>query len=281
MEKYNCAETFPDDGEELSLLDILIVLAEQKKLIVAITLLFAVAGFGYTTFVKDTTPRYRSDVQMITEEVRYVMGDGELSLYRPTDMIKSIVTSRSMQNAVNEEFAAEGAAGISMSAEVSRDKLITISVTSHSPELSMKAADFIYRRSNEMLLAMTAPSDGKNFSDKKRRDKIRRLEKERRELMPAPDMPVSPMFELDMLMQNGERRVYDSQNVLQLVSPASMPAGPEAQGRGKVIVLATLLGFFCAVTAAFARHFWAAADDPETTEKKNYLKKLLGFKTKA
>ena len=234
-----------------------------------------------TTFVKDTTPRYRSDVQMITEEVRYVMGDGELSLYRPTDMIKSIVTSRSMQNAVNEEFAAEGAAGISMSAEVSRDKLITISVTSHSPELSMKAADFIYRRSNEMLLAMTAPSDGKNFSDKKRRDKIRRLEKERRELMPAPDMPVSPMFELDMLMQNGERRVYDSQNVLQLVSPASMPAGPEAQGRGKVIVLATMLGFFCAVTAAFARHFWAAADDPETTEKKNYLKKLLGFKPKA
>ena len=89
------------------------------------------------------------------------------------------------------------------------------------------------------------------------------------------------MFEYDMLMRNGGGRIHDSQNVLQLVSPASMPAGPEPQGRGKVIVLSTLLGFFCAVTAAFARHFWAAADDPETTEKKNYLKKLLGFKPKA
>ena len=163
MERYNCTEAFPDEGEELSLLDILIVLAEQKKLIIAITLLFAVAGFCYTTFVKDTTPKYRSDVQMVTQEFLYVMGDGELSLYKPSEMIKSIVMSRSMQNAVNGEFAAEG---ISISADVSRDKLITISVTSQSPELSMKAADFIYRQSNAMLLAMTAPSDGKNFSDR-------------------------------------------------------------------------------------------------------------------
>ena len=110
---------------------------------------------------------------MITEEVRYVMGDGELSLYRPTDMIKSIVTSRSMQNAVNEEFAAEGAGGISTSVDVNRDKLITISVTSASPELSMKAADFIYRRSNAMLLAMSSPQNGEKFPGKKRADKIK------------------------------------------------------------------------------------------------------------
>lgn len=282
MEKYNNAEVFPDDGEELSLLDILIVLAEQKKLIVAITLLFAAAGAVYTFAFRSAESRYKSDVQMVTQEYRYVLGDGELSLYKPAEMIKPVVMSRSMQDALSEEFGAESAAAVSVTADVNRDKLITISVTSPSPELSMKAANFVYMYANRMMSEMVDPLDGDKLQRKKRGDKIKRWEKERRELMPAPDMPISPMLELDMLSQSREARVHDSQSMLQLVSSASMPAGPEvAQSNGKIIILATLLGFFCAVTAAFARHFWAAADDPETVEKKNYLKKLLGFKPKA
>ena len=86
-----------------------------------------------------------------------------------------------------------------------------------------------------------------------------------------------------MLSQyNENQRIKDkSPMVLQLVSPASTPDEKEPQGRGKIVVLATLLGFFCAVTAAFLRHFWTAPGDPETAEKKNYLRKLLGLKTKA
>ena len=164
MEKYNCAETFPDDGEELSLLDILIVLAEQKKLIVAITLLFAVAGFGYTAFMKkDPAPVYKSEVQMVAEELRYVMGDGELSLYRPADMIKAVVASRSMRDAVLEEFPTDNKNDITIAVNVNSDKLITISVTSPSAELSMKASDFIYRKADAMLLALCAPAGGEKF----------------------------------------------------------------------------------------------------------------------
>lgn len=284
MEKYNCAETFPDDGEELSLLDILIVLAEQKKLIVAITLLFAVAGFGYTAFMKkDPAPVYKSEVQMVAEELRYVMGDGELSLYRPADMIKAVVASRSMRDAVLEEFPTDNKNDITIAVNVNSDKLITISVTSPSAELSMKASDFIYRKADAMLLALCAPAGGEKFPDNKRDGKAKRWEKGRRDIAHAPDMPLPPMLEYDMLSRGDNGGFRGRQNMLQLVSPASVPDEPMPQPRecGKVIVLATLLGFFCAVTAAFARHFWAAADDPETTEKKNYLKKLLGFKPKA
>lgn len=55
----------------------------------------------------------------------------------------------------------------------------------------------------------------------------------------------------------------------------------EPQGRGKIVVLAALSGFFCAVTTAFLRHFWNAPGDAETAEKKNYLRELLGLKTEA
>lgn len=55
----------------------------------------------------------------------------------------------------------------------------------------------------------------------------------------------------------------------------------EPQGRGKIVVLATLLGFFYSVTVAFLRHFWNAPGDSETAEKKNYLRKLLGLRAEA
>ena len=253
MEKYNCAETFPDDGDELSLLDILIVLAEQKKLIVAITLLFAVAGFGYTTFVKDTTPRYRSDVQVLAVNLS---GAGNDSISIPGKMVDALVSSTAMMKAVTDKIDVVTADGQAMPKEtargylhantkvdVGRNGLVTISVTSPSSEQSMKIATLIFSLTEAALLDMGVAVTPN-----------------------APDAAIE---------------VNKNPIVFQLVSPASMPAGPEAQGRGKVIVLATMLGFFCAVTAAFARHFWAAADDPETTEKKNYLKKLLGFKPKA
>ena len=221
---------------------------------------------------------------MVAEELRYVMGDGELSLYRPADMIKAVVASRSMRDAVLEEFPTDNKNDITIAVNVNSDKLITISVTSPSAELSMKASDFIYRKADAMLLALCAPAGGEKFPDTKRDGKAKRWEKGRRDIAHAPDKPLPPMLEYDMLSRGDNGRLpAEDRTCFSWVSPASVPDEPMPQPRecGKVIVLATMLGFFCAVTAAFARHFWAAADDPETTEKKNYLKKLLGFKPKA
>ena len=97
MEQRTNMEMFQDECEELSLLDIVIVLAEQKKLIAAVTLVFALAGLAYALLF--TKPEYKSEIQMMTVNSR-ITGDGELSVYLPGNMIDAVVSSNAMRDAV-------------------------------------------------------------------------------------------------------------------------------------------------------------------------------------
>lgn len=295
MEQRTNVEMFQDEDEELSLLDILIVIAEQKKLIAAVTLIFALAGLAYALlFVK---PEYKSEIQMMTVNSR-ITGDGELSVYLPGNMIDAVVSSNSMRNALITEFdltktdggeiskdAAMRNLQKNVSVNMGKNGLVTISVKSPSPDQSMRMADFIYKRTAEMLLAMGVTSTTETrdvFLEKTIRDKLNEIDAKDAET--DPNSKISSILELYSVLSqyNENQRIKDkSPMVLQLVSPASMPDEKEPQGRGKIVVLAALLGLFCALTAAFMRHFWNAPGDAETAEKKKYLRKLLGLKTKA
>ena len=292
MEQRTKTEMFQDECEELSLLDIVIVLAEQKKLIAAVTLIFALAGLAYALLF--TKPEYKSEIQMMTVNSR-ITGDGELSVYLPGNMIDAVVSSNSMRDAVISEFNLTNVDGKEISkdaalrtlaknvkVDMGKNGLVTISVKSPSPEQSMKMADLIYKKTDATLLAMGVTSTIETrdtFLEKTIRDKLSEIDGNA-EL--DQNSKISSILELYTVLSqyNENQRIKDkSPMVLQLVSPASMPDEKEPQGRGKIVVLATLLGFFCAVTAAFLRHFWTAPGDPETAEKKNYLRKLLGLKT--
>lgn len=294
MEQRTKTEMFQDECEELSLLDIVIVLAEQKKLIAAVTLIFALAGLAYALLF--TKPEYKSEIQMMTVNSR-IIGDGELSVYLPGNMIDAVVSSNAMRDAVISEFNLTNVDGKEISkdaalrtlaknvkVDMGKNGLVTISVKSPSPEQSMKMADFIYKKTDATLLAMGVTSTIETrdtFLEKTIRDKLSEIDGNA-EL--DQNSKISSILELYTVLSqyNENQRIKDkSPMVLQLVSPASTPDEKEPQGRGKIVVLATLLGFFCAVTAAFLRHFWTAPGDPETAEKKNYLRKLLGLKTKA
>lgn len=267
----------------------------KKKLIAAVTLIFALAGLAYALlFVK---PEYKSEIQMMTVNSR-ITGDGELSVYLPGNMIDAVVSSNSMRNALIAEFDLTKTDGVEISKDAAlrnlqknvsvnmgKNGLVTISVKSPSPDQSMRMADFIYKRTAEMLLAMGVTSTTETrdvFLEKTIRDKLNEIDAKDAET--DPNSKISSILELYSVLSqyNENQRIKDkSPMVLQLVSPASMPDEKEPQGRGKIVVLAALLGLFCALTAAFMRHFWNAPGDAETAEKKKYLRKLLGLKTKA
>ena len=168
MEQRTNMEMFQDECEELSLLDIVIVLAEQKKLIAAVTLIFALAGLAYALLF--TKPEYKSEIQMMTVNSR-IIGDGELSVYLPGNMIDAVVSSNAMRDAVISEFnltnvdgkeiskdAAQRSLEKNVGVSIGKSGLVTISVKSPSPEQSMKMADFIYKKTAETLLAMGVTS---------------------------------------------------------------------------------------------------------------------------
>ncbi|WP_294193346.1 Wzz/FepE/Etk N-terminal domain-containing protein, partial [uncultured Cloacibacillus sp.] len=151
MEQRTNMEMFQDECEELSLLDIVIVLAEQKKLIAAVTLIFALAGLAYALLF--TKPEYKSEIQMMTVNSR-ITGDGELSVYLPGNMIDAVVSSNAMRDAVISEFnltnvdgkeiskdAAQRSLEKNVGVSIGKSGLVTISVKSPSPEQSMKMAD--------------------------------------------------------------------------------------------------------------------------------------------
>lgn len=295
MEQRTNIENFPDEGEELSLLDILIVLAEQKKLIAALTLLCAIAGLAYGLFF--TQAEYKSQLQVMTLNSR-ITGEGELSVYMPGNMISAIVGSNAMREAIVDEFnltqkdgkqtsrrAAMRTVENGVEVNVGSNGLITISVTSPQPELSMNVAQFVYERTAEALLTMGVTSTIENrdsFLAQTITEKLSAIEKEGE--AENLDSRLSSVLELYTILTkyNENQRIRDREPiVLQLVSPATMPDEAEPQGRAKIVVLAALLGLFCGVTAAFLRHFWTSPGDPATTEKKNQLRKLLGMRAKA
>ena len=102
MDNYKNMEMLPeDDGDEMSMLDILIVLAEQKRLIAAATILFALAGLAYAIFF--TVPKYSSEVQMMPISSN-VIDKGEFSVYMPANIVNGIIVSNAMMDAVIDEF---------------------------------------------------------------------------------------------------------------------------------------------------------------------------------
>lgn len=294
MDNYKNMEMLPeDDGDEMSMLDILIVLAEQKRLIAAATILFALAGLAYAIFF--TVPKYSSEVQMMPISSN-VIDKGEFSVYMPANIVNGIIVSNAMMDAVIDEFKLMNKDGKAVSKIAARRELekdikvdadkngvVTLEVKADAPDKAMKIADFIYEKTNAALQKMgvsAAITDKNAFLKKTIKDKFDEIQK-----LETPQNDTSKMASVlelyTIISQYDENKKIKDKSpvVLQLISPASIPDEKAPQGRGKIVALSTLLGLFCAVTLAFARHFWKSCEnDPVTAQKKALLKKLIGFK---
>lgn len=81
-----------------------------------------------------------------------------------------------------------------------------------------------------------------------------------------------------LLRQYETAKLRESQDpvVIQLLSPPTIPEIRSKPERKKIVVLATLLGGFLAVFAAFTRHFLSlSAKDPEVASKIEFLKNAI------
>jgi len=295
MENCRRVEFVPEnEGDELSLLDILIILAEQKRLVASVVILFTLAGVVFTFFFMK--PKYLSEVQMMTVSSSMV-DKNSFSVQIPGDMIGGIVTSNYMMDAVIEEFALMQKNGKTLSKKKARTELtkdikvvsnknglVTLKVETYDPELSMRIASFIYEKTDEALQQVGVSATVENrdaLLEKTIKEKLQEIET-MTEPQDDASRTASALELYTIISQYGENQKIKNVNpkVLQLISPPSTPDEKEPQGRAKIIALSMLLGFFCAVTLAFMRHFWIALEDhPETAEKKVLLKKLLGSKT--
>lgn len=293
MSNYSSEQEFYPDNcdEEMSILDILIVLAEQKKLIIGTVLLFTLAGLLYAFFL--TELKYSSEVQMMPL-TSSVLDNGDLAVQMPGNIVGGVILSNATLDAVIDEFGLlktkDGGSQSRITArrelekdikvDIDKNSVITLKVDASEPETAMKMANFIYNKTVGTLedMGITATVSNKDaYLEGAIKKKINEIEKKSSDGGGSPK--ITSLLDLyTMLTQYDEnRKIKDkSPMVIQLISPASLPDEKAPQGRGKIVALSALLGLFCAVMLAFARHFWKSSDeDAATAEKKKRLRMLL------
>ncbi|MCD7953727.1 MAG: Wzz/FepE/Etk N-terminal domain-containing protein [Synergistaceae bacterium] len=285
-------ELYPENcDEEMSILDILIVLAEQKKLIIGTVLLFTLAGLLYAFFI--TEPKYSSEVQMMPL-TSSVLDNGDFAVQVPVNIVGAVIMSNATLDAVIDEFGllkTKGGGSQSriiarrelekdIKVDINKDSVITLKVDASEPETAMKMAGFIYNKTVGTLedIGITATVSNKDaYLEWAIKKKINEIEKKSSDGGGSPK--ITSLLDLYTMLTKYDEisKIIDrSPTVIRLISPASLPDEEAPQGRGKIVALSALLGLFCAVMLAFARHFWKSSDeDAATAEKKKRLRMLL------
>lgn len=289
---------YEEDGVEISLLDVLLIIFENKKLILMVFFIFLFAGLGYGIFIKK--PEFSSSMQ-IAAITQYSTKAGDFNVYVSGGLISGILTSDSVLDSVidsngllkNDDgtvrtrVQARKSLSESIKPHVASSGIVTVTVEEKSPEKALEVAESLYDSSlvilQEMGMAISGQKDAYIQSEiEKNIEKIDEFKKQAVNRIIDKDIDqLLKTLSLFTLYEEGSVYRKSAPMVVQLVSPPSLPDQPLPGGRAKIAVLSAMLGLFLGLTLAFIRHFWrVSALDPETEEKVKRIKELAGIKKK-
>lgn len=286
--------------EEISLLDLLAIFGRGRKFIALTTLIFMLAGALWVFVVKPPKLKYKSTIQMLVVSP-YVIDNESMSLNVRTDMIVGIIRSRSVTDMLIDRFKLD--VDKKTGKTTPRDRLyenggyfsekseeykcrgnqntgvVTLDVTAEEPEEAQAMAEAAYKKAGEILkeMALSAVDTANNANDEKLEKEIQAKILEVSEAQTKAPQKISELLGMySVLMARDESyRLKGKQPItLQLLSPASLPDEPAPRGRGKTLVLFTMLGFFLGIAGAFMKYVWSTVEP----EKKAELKAAFGKK---
>ena len=288
-----------EDESEISFLDILLILAEGKKVILSFFFIFLIVGLGYGVFIKK--PEYASSMQIaaITQNSPKV---GDFNVYVSGNLISGILESDSVLDSVidkNDLIKKDDGTSVtrinarkdlkdSIDTKVDdKSGIVDVTVKDRNPEKALKVAKSLYDSSLIILqeMGMTISGQKDAYIQSKIEKNIEKIQKNKKEANTAVvNKDIDELLKtLALFSVYEEGAVYrnSAPMVVQLVSPPTLPDQPLPQGRSKLAALSGLLGLFLGLTFAFLKHFWqVSASDPETEEKVKKLKELVGIKHK-
>ena len=288
---------YEEDETEISLLDILLIIAEGKKVILSFFLIFLLAGLSYGILIKK--PEYGSSMQLaaLTQESKRV---GDFNIFVSGNLISGILTSDSVLDSVidkNNLLKKEDGTTVtrikarktlldSIDSKVDdKSSIVTVTVKDKYPEKALIVAKSLYDSSltilQEMGMTISGHKDAYIQSEiEKNIDKIEEFKKSTGNGVVNKDID-QLLKTMSLLSLYEEGAVYrkSAPMVVQLVSPPTLPDQPLPRGRGKIAVLSAMLGLFVGLTFTFIKHFWqVSASAPETEEKVMKLKELVGIR---
>lgn len=291
-----------EEVEEISILDILIIIAEYKRFIVSVMLLFSLVGLVYAFFF--SKQEYVSTLQ-VAPVMPSMAKTGEFNIYLSSGLIRGIMQSDAVLDyAIEKNDLLKDEDGAPRTKLRAREELtkqisfrttqrnepdsgiVSLNVKAKTPELAQSVAKSIYDASLETLNSLgvlTSKERDSYLADeiKASVEKLKEYKNIGTDEVITGDTKFNELLKtLSIMSLYDEGAVYRNKipMVVQLVSPPSLPDDKEPQGRAKIILLSALLGLFAGLTLAFIRHFWSASSsDPESAAKIARLKELMGI----
>jgi len=307
----------PIDEDEINLLDLLIVLAKHKIMIVKVTFAAALLAVGisllltniYTGTTKILPPQQsQSSASALLNQLGGLAGmaGGSLGIKNPNDLYVAMLKSRNVMEKIVKRFdlqkvyeqetltgtlkALEGSTVITSG----KDGVITVEVDDKDPQLAANLANAFVEELDKLLqtYSLTDASQKRTFFDQQLRQAKDKLTDAELVLDKTPNTSLEYLDALrnlkyqeavwEILAKQFEMAKLDEAKdfpLIQVLDKATPPEKKSKPKRSLIVILATLVAGFLAVIWAFIKEALARSnDDPEQAIRLSELRELLRWK---
>jgi tyrosine-protein kinase Etk/Wzc len=308
-------QAMPDD--ELNLLDLLIVLAKHKVMILKVTLGAALLTVGVTLLMPNVytgTARILSPQQAQSSASALLgqlgglagLAGGAMDIKNPADIYLAMLKSRTLMEKIANRFGlqriyetntlTDTLKTLESNSTFSAGKhgVITVEVSDHDPKRSADMANAFVEELGKMMqnFALTEASQKRAFFEqqmKQAKDKLTdaemRLDKTPNTSLQYVDAVRNVKYQeavWEILAKQFEMAKLDEAKdfpLIQVLDQATPPERKSKPKRSQIVIMGTLVAFFLAVLLAFVREGWLRARQQlKQTERFQALRIALKWK---
>lgn len=302
-------QAMPDD-DEINLLDLLIVLAKHKAMILKVTLGAALLAVGVTLLMSNVytgTARIlppqqaQSSASALLGQLGGLAGlaGGAMGIKNPADIYLAMLKSRTLMEKIVNRFGLQQFYKAKTLTDTlkelesnsiftaGKDGVITVEVSDHDPKRAADMANAFVEELAKMMqnLALTDASQKRIFFDQQMKQAQDKLTNAEIHLDKTPNTNLQYMDAVrnvkyqeavwEILAKQFEMSKLDEAKdfpLIQVLDQATPPENKSKPKRSMIVILATLLAFFLAVLLAFVREsVLRAKQQPEQAERMQIL----------
>lgn len=307
----------PAEEDEINLLDLLIVIARHKKLIMKITLGAAVLAVGislllsniYTGTARILPPKEsQSSMSVMLGQLGGIAGlaGSSLGIKNPNDIYVAMLQSRNimekiakrfnLQTVYEDEDMTDTLKDLDESLKVvsGKDGVITVEVDDEDPQRAANMANAFIEELDKLMqtFALTDASQRRTFFDLQLRQAKDKLTDAELALDKTPNTSLQYLDALrnlkyqeavwEIIAKQYEMAKLDEAKdspLIQVLDKATPPEKKSKPKRSLIVILATLVAFFLSVIWAFIREATVKAEtDSEQAERLQELRRLFRWR---
>lgn len=305
------------EEDEINLLDLLLVLAKNKAMIIKVTFAAALLGLGisiimpniYTASAKILPPQQsQSSASAMLGQLGGLasLAGGSLGIKNPNDLYIAMLKSRTLLEKIAKRFDLQQRYEAKTLTDTlkelqdnststsGKDGVITVEVSDHDPKRAADMANAFIEELNTMMQtnAVTDASLKRTFFEQQlhqAKDKLTdaeiRLDKTPNTSLQYLDAVRNVKYQgalWEILAKQFEMAKLDEAKDFPLIQVLDKATPPEKKAKpklGLIVILATLLAFFLAAIWAFVREAMHRAENqPEQAQRLTDLRSALRFK---